>query len=157
MTNHYDIIIIGTGTGGSTMTYKLAPTGKKILVLERGGFIPKEKQNWDAHEVVTVGRYRPGDVWYDQDDKPFKPYIHYNVGGNSKMYGAALFRFRESDFEEVKHYGGTSPAWPFGYTVLEPYYEKAERLYSVHGKRGIDPSEPPARSEYRCRKSLMNH
>jgi len=148
MINHYDIIIIGTGTGGSTMTYKLAPTGKKILVLERGGFIPKEKQNWDAHEVVTVGRYRPGDVWYDQDDKPFKPYIHYNVGGNSKMYGAALFRFRESDFEEVKHYGGMSPAWPFGYAALEPYYEKAERLYSVHGKRGIDPSEPPARSEY---------
>jgi choline dehydrogenase-like flavoprotein len=148
MTNHYDIIIIGTGSGGSTIAYKLAPTGKRILILERGGFIPKEKQNWDAHEVVTEGRYRPHDIWYDQDDKPFKPFIHYNVGGNSKMYGAALFRFRESDFEEVKHYGGLSPAWPFGYEVLEPYYEKAEKLYSVHGKRGIDPSEPPANAEY---------
>src|SRR6266487_2169332 len=148
MTNHYDIIIIGTGSGGSTMAYKLAPTGKKILILERGGFIPKEKENWDPHEVVTKGRYRPNEDWYDQDDKPFKPFIHYNVGGNSKMYGAALFRFRESDFKEVKHYGGDSPAWPFGYDVLENYYEQAERIYSVHGKRGIDPSEPWANSGY---------
>jgi choline dehydrogenase-like flavoprotein len=148
MTNHYDIIIIGTGTGGSTIAYKLAPTGKRILILERGGFIPKEKQNWDPHEVVTVGRYRPNDTWYDHDNKPFKPFIHYNVGGNSKMYGAALFRFRESDFMEVKHFGGTSPGWPIGYETYEPYYTEAEKLYSVHGKRGIDPTEPWATSEY---------
>lgn len=148
MNDQYDIIIIGTGAGGSTMAYKLAATGKRILILERGGFIPKEKQNWDAHEVVTLGRYRPNDVWYDQDDKPFKPFIHYNVGGNSKMYGAALFRFRESDFEEVKHYGGTSPSWPLAYDAYEPYYTQAEALYSVHGKRGADPSEPWASSDY---------
>ena len=148
MNNHYDIIIIGTGTGGSTIAYKLAPSGKRILILERGGFIPKEKQNWDAHEVVTAGRYRPNDVWLDQDDKPFKPFIHYNVGGNSKMYGAALFRFRESDFEHVQHYGGISPEWPLKYNTYEPYYTIAEQLYSVHGKRGIDPSEPWAESEY---------
>ncbi len=148
MNNHYDIIIIGTGTGGSTIAYKLAPSGKKILILERGGFIPKEKQNWDPHEVVTAGRYRPNDIWLDQDDKPFKPFIHYNVGGNSKMYGAALFRFRESDFENVQHYGGISPEWPLKYSVYEPYYTIAEKLYSVHGKRGIDPSEPWTESEY---------
>lgn len=148
MTNHYDIIIIGTGSGGSTIAYKLAPTGKKILILERGGFIPKEKENWDPHEVVTLGRYRPKEDWYDKDDKPFKPFIHYNVGGNSKMYGAALFRFRESDFEEVKHYGGISPEWPLQYDAYENYYEQAEKLYSVHGKRGVDPSEPPAKEEY---------
>ncbi len=148
MTNHYDIIIIGTGSGGSTMAYKLAPSGKRILILERGGFIPKEKENWDPHEVVNVGRYRPNDTWYDQDDKPFKPFIHYNVGGNSKMYGAALFRLRESDFEKVEHYGGISPEWPLKYDVYEPYYQTAERLYSVHGKRGVDPSEPWAANEY---------
>jgi choline dehydrogenase-like flavoprotein len=148
MTNHYDIIIIGTGTGGSTIAWKLASTGKKILILERGGFIPKEKENWDPHEVVTKGRYRPKEDWYDRDDKPFKPFIHYNVGGNSKMYGAALFRFRKSDFEEVNHYGGVSPAWPLKYDTYENYYEQAEKLYSVHGKRGIDPSEPPAKSDY---------
>ena len=130
------------------MAYKLAPTAKKILILERGGFIPKEKENWDPHEVVTKGRYRPNEEWQDQDGKFFKPYIHYNVGGNSKMYGAAMFRFRETDFEEVNHYGGVSPAWPFGYETLENYYNDAEKLYSVHGKRGIDPSEPPATMEY---------
>ena len=148
MTNHYDIIIIGTGSGGSTIAHKLAPTGKRILILERGGFIPKEKENWDPHEVVTNGRYRSKEDWYDKDDKPFKPFIHYNVGGNSKMYGAALFRFRESDFEEVAHYGGVSPQWPLKYDVYENYYEQAEKLYSVHGKRGIDPSEPGAYTEY---------
>ena len=148
MNNHYDIIIIGTGSGGSTMAYKLATSGKRILILERGGFIPKEKQNWDAHEVVTAGRYRPQEEWLDQDDKPFKPFIHYNVGGNSKMYGAAMFRFRESDFEEVRHYGGTSPEWPIKYDAYEPYYTIAERLYSVHGKRGVDPTEPWTTSEY---------
>jgi choline dehydrogenase-like flavoprotein len=148
MTNHYDIIIIGTGSGGSTIAYKLATTGKKILILERGGFIPKEKENWDAHEVVTKGRYRPAEEWQDQDGKSFKPFIHYNVGGNSKMYGAALFRFRETDFHEVEHYGGISPAWPFGYETLKDYYSIAENIYSVHGKRGADPTEPPALEPY---------
>ena len=148
MTNHYDIIIIGTGTGGSTIAYKLASSGKKILILERGGFIPKEKENWDPHQVVTAGRYRPQEDWYDKNGKTFKPFIHYNVGGNSKMYGAALFRFRESDFREVSHFGGISPAWPIDYNVYEPYYTQAERLYSVHGKRGADPTEPWATSEY---------
>lgn len=148
MTNHYDFIIIGTGTGGSTMARKLAAGNKKILILERGGFIPKEKENWDPHEVVTVGRYRPDEYWYDKDDMPFKPFIHYNVGGNSKMYGAALFRFRESDFREVKHYGGTSPAWPLDYKSFEPYYDLAEKMYSVHGKRGVDPSEPSSAIPY---------
>lgn len=148
MSNQYDIIIIGTGSGGSTIAYKLASSGKKILILERGGFIPKEKENWDPHQVVTVGRYRPKEDWYDKDGNAFKPFIHYNVGGNSKMYGAAMFRFRESDFREVKHYGGTSPAWPIDYNVYEPYYTQAERLYSVHGKRRTDPTEPWANSEY---------
>lgn len=148
MQTQYDIIIIGTGSGGGTIAKKLAGSGKKILILERGGFIPKEKQNWDPHEVVTLGRYRPKENWYDKEDKPFKPYIHYNVGGNSKMYGAALFRFRESDFREVQHYGGTSPAWPFGYETLRPYYDMAEKMYHVHGQRGVDPTEPPASFDY---------
>ncbi|HMX37630.1 MAG TPA: hypothetical protein PKA94_10110, partial [Ferruginibacter sp.] len=106
MQDRYDVIIIGTGSGGGTIARKLAEANKKILILERGGFIPKEKENWDPHQVVTAGRYRPKENWYDKDDKPFQPYIHYNAGGNSKMYGAALFRFREKDFEETKHYGG---------------------------------------------------
>ena len=157
MINYYDIIIIGTGSGGSTMAHALANTGKKILILERGGFIPKEKQNWDPHEVVTVGRYRPNDQWYDAGDKPFKPFIHYNVGGNSKMYGAALFRFREKDFMETEHYGGLSPQWPFQYDTLEPWYTRAEHLYHVHGKRGIDPTEHLQTPLTRMPPFPMNH
>lgn len=148
METKYDIIIIGSGAGGATIAYKLATTGKKILIIERGDFIPKEKENWDAHEVFTKGRYRTNDVWYDKDDKPFNPFTHYAVGGNTKVYGAALFRLRESDFVETKHYGGISPAWPISYSELEPYYTQAEKLYSAHGQRGIDPTEPKTSSPY---------
>jgi choline dehydrogenase-like flavoprotein len=144
----YDIIIIGSGAGGGTLAYRLAPSGKKILILERGGFIPKEKENWDPREVFTVGRYRTSEKWFDRDDKPFSPNTHYCVGGNTKMYGGALFRLRESDFLETKHYGGISPAWPISYADLEPYYSEAESLYNVHGTRGVDPTEPKASSAY---------
>jgi choline dehydrogenase-like flavoprotein len=148
MKTNYDIIIIGSGAGGGTLAYKLAPSGKKILILERGDYLPKEKENWDAREVFTKGRYRTTEKWYDKDDQPFSPYTHYAVGGNTKMYGAALFRLRESDFKETKHFGGVSPAWPIGYTDLEPYYTEAENLYSVHGERGVDPTEPSTIAPY---------
>ncbi len=138
----YDIIIIGTGSGGGTIARKLAPSGRKILILERGDFIPREKENWDMEEVVVKGRYRPRENWYDRDGHPFEPFTHYLVGGNSKMYGAASFRLRDRDFGEVVHYAGTSPAWPIGPEVLAPFYTEAESLFSVHGQRGMDPFEP---------------
>lgn len=144
----YDIIIIGTGAGGGTLAYKLASSGKKILILERGDFIPREKENWDPIEVFSKGRYRTHENWYDKDDQAFKPFTHYCVGGNTKMYGAALLRLRESDFQEVKHFDGISPAWPLSYQDLEPYYTEAEYLYSVHGEAGLDPSEPPRSKPY---------
>ena len=144
----YDIILIGTGIGGSTMATQLAKTGKSLLILERGGFIPKEKDNWDPQKVMVEGKYRPQEEWLDKNDKPFKPFIHYNVGGNSKVYGAALFRFRESDFEEVEHYGGFSPEWPLKYEAFEKYYTEAEKMYNVHGLRGVDPTEPPTEVPY---------
>ncbi|MFZ6013011.1 MAG: FAD-dependent oxidoreductase [Bacteroidota bacterium] len=148
MNTKYDIIIIGSGAGGGTLAYKLAPSGKKILIIERGDYIPKERENWDAREVFTKGRYRTTEKWYDKEDNPFSPFTHYNVGGNTKMYGAALFRLRESDFVETKHYGGISPAWPLSYDAFESYYTEAEKLYSVHGERGIDPTEPKTESAY---------
>ncbi len=148
METKYDIIIIGSGAGGGTLAYKLAPSGKKILILERGNYIPKEKENWDAREVFTKGRYRTTEVWYDGNDKPFSPFTHYAVGGNTKMFGAALFRLRESDFKATKHYGGISPAWPISYDDLEPFYTEAEKVYSVHGQRGTDPTEPSAKNGY---------
>lgn len=139
---HYDIIIIGTGAGGGTLAAKLAPTGKKILILERGDYIPREKENWDTKEVFTKGRYTADEHWIDANGKEFHPGIHYCVGGNTKFYGAALFRMREEDFGEVKHHGGISPAWPISYEDLQPYYLEAEKMYYVHGKRGSDPTEP---------------
>jgi choline dehydrogenase-like flavoprotein len=145
---HYDVIIIGTGAGGGTLAHRLAPTGKRVLLLERGGYLPREPENWDSHEVFNKDRYVTEESWYDKDGQPFKPHAQYYVGGNTKVYGAILFRLRERDFGRVQHYGGVSPAWPISYADLEPYYTEAERLYLVHGERGEDPTEPPAPGSY---------
>ena len=147
--NHFDVIIIGTGAGGGTLAYALAPSGKRLLMLERGGYLPREKENWEPRAVFTEGKYKAKETWYDSAGKPFHPGIHYYVGGNTKVYSAALLRFRSEDFGELKHHGGISPAWPIGYNDLEPYYSKAEHLYHVHGQRGADPTEPPASAPYR--------
>lgn len=148
MQQHYDVIIVGTGAGGGTLASKLAPSGKKILLLERGDFLPREKENWDPSEVFVKGRYTSKDTWRDKDGNPFQPGVHYFVGGATKLYGAALFRFRRDDFGRVAHDGGVSPAWPIAYEDLEPYYLEGERLYHVHGSRGVDPTDPPASGPY---------
>jgi choline dehydrogenase-like flavoprotein len=144
----YDVIIIGTGAGGGTLAYRLAPTGRRILLLERGDYVPREKENWDTRATVTEGRYNNAEPWAGPDGKEFVPGTHYFVGGNTKFYGAALLRMRREDFGELRHHGGVSPAWPIGYDDLEPYYTEAERLYHVHGQRGGDPTEPPAGAPY---------
>lgn len=138
----YDIIIIGTGAGGGTLLHALARSGARVLVLERGEFLPRERENWDPQEVFSRGRYLAKETWLDAAGNSFQPYTHYWVGGNTKVYGAALLRLREEDFGERRHFGGVSPAWPLGYDVFEPYYARAERLYHVHGRAGIDPTEP---------------
>ena len=145
---HYDVIIIGTGAGGGTLAHKLAPTGKRILLLERGDYVAREKENWSSLAVVKDARYNTREVWSDSDGKELHPHTNYYVGGNTKFYGAALFRLRERDFKEVRHYGGLSPAWPVNYADMEPYYTQAERLYHVHGKRGVDPTDPWATADY---------
>lgn len=149
MATHYDIIIIGTGPGGGTLAYKLAPSGKKILLLERGGYLPREKDNWSSKRVFIDNKYKAKETWKDKAGGTFHPGIHYNVGGNSKVYGAALLRMRAQDFGEIKHHGGISPEWPIGYDDLEPYYTQAEHLYHVHGNRGEDPTEPRASAPYK--------
>jgi choline dehydrogenase-like flavoprotein len=146
--NRYDVIIIGSGAGGGTLAYHLAPSGKRILLLERGGWLPREKQNWSADEVFVANRYVSKEAWIDKHGRPFQPGIHYFVGGATKMYGAALYRLRKEDFGELRHYDGISPAWPIGYEEMEPYYTKAEHLYQVHGARGEDPTEPPSSAPY---------
>jgi choline dehydrogenase-like flavoprotein len=148
MTHHYDIIIIGTGAGGGTLAHRLASSEKKILVLERGTFLPREKENWNTVEVFQKDRYHTSEVWYDKQGAKLHPGTGYWVGGNTKLFGGALFRLREQDFQAVQHTGGTSPEWPLKYPDFEPYYTQAEKLYQVHGQRGLDPTEPKTSEAY---------
>jgi len=140
--NHYDVIIIGTGAGGGTLAYALAGTGKRILLLERGPYVPREKDNWSTRAVNLDAKYNTKESWYDKGGGALHPHTNYFVGGNTKFYGSALFRLRQEDFGEIRHHGGVSPAWPISYDEMEPYYTEAENLYHVHGNRGEDPTEP---------------
>ncbi|MFN8160439.1 MAG: GMC family oxidoreductase [Solirubrobacterales bacterium] len=144
----YDVIIVGTGAGGGTLARHLAPSGKRILLLERGDWLPREPENWLAREVFVEGRYISPETWLNEEGEAFQPQVHYFVGGATKLYGAALYRLREEDFGELRHHDGVSPAWPVSYGEMEPYYTMAERLYEVHGARGEDPTEPPASAPY---------
>jgi choline dehydrogenase-like flavoprotein len=144
----YDVVIIGTGAGGGTLAYRLAPSGKRILLLERGSYVPREKDNWDPRTVNVEGRYQAKETWKTAGGEDLHPHTNYWVGGNTKMYGAALFRLRREDFGELRHRGGVSPAWPISYDDLEPYYTQAERLYHVHGARGEDPTDPGSPAPY---------
>ena len=141
MANHFDIIVVGSGAGGGTLAQRLAPTGKKLLILERGEHLPREVENWDSKAVFIDKRYRTKEHWYDSRGKPFTPNTHYWVGGNTTFYGAALMRLREGDFHRVQHKGGISPEWPIKLEDLAPYYTEAEHLWRVHGARGVDPAE----------------
>jgi choline dehydrogenase-like flavoprotein len=154
MSTVYDAIIIGTGAGGGTLALHLAQAGKKILILERGSFMPQEKLNWDTSAVFLDNRYHTKETWQDKDGKPLHPQQAYFVGGQTKVYGAAMFRMRAEDFGVIQHKGGISPAWPISYSDLEPYYTRAEELFHVHGDLGdappvaggygssFDPTEP---------------
>jgi len=144
----YDVIIVGTGAGGGTLARHLAPSGKRILLLERGDWLPREPSNWLAQDVFVDNRYVSEDTWYDAQGTSFQPQIHYFVGGATKLYGAALYRLRKEDFGELAHHDGVSPAWPISYEEIEPYYSKAEQLYEVHGEHGQDPTEPYASAPY---------
>ncbi len=148
MKTDYDVIIIGTGAGGGTLARHLAPSGKSILLLERGGWLKREPENWSAEEVFVKNRYVSPDVWSDPKGKHYQPGTYHYVGGATKMYGAALFRLRKEDFTGFAHYDGHSPAWPISYDDMEPYYTQAEYLYHVHGERGEDPTEPRASAPY---------
>jgi choline dehydrogenase-like flavoprotein len=144
----YDIIIVGSGVGGGCAALTLAQSGARILILERGERLPRESQNWDAEAVFVEQRYRTHDTWYDAQGQAFRPGQFYYVGGHTKFFGTAMFRFRTRDFEAVEHDEGVSPAWPIDYAELEPWYAQAERLFGVHGQAGDDPTEPPRSGPY---------
>ena len=143
-----DVVIIGSGVGGGSIARQLAGTGAKILIIERGDFLPNEPENSDAEAVFVQARYRTREEYQDENGNRYRPGQYYYVGGHTKFYGTATFRFRESDFAEVKHEDGVSPAWPFSYADLEPWYGEAERLFGVRGEAGLDPTEPARSSPY---------
>ena len=122
MPDEFDVIIIGTGAGGGTLAHTLRSSGKRVLLLERGHFLPREMENWSPDDVFVDGKYISKDTWYDSDGKAFQPQVHYFVGGATKLYGAALYRLRPEDFGEIRHVDGISPAWPVGYDEFEPWY-----------------------------------
>ena len=136
MHNSPDVLIIGSGIGGGTLAYRLVQHGLRVTILERGGYLPQEPENWDVNAVFFRQRYVPEETWLDKNGTAFRPGTYYYVGGSSKMYGGAMLRFRERDFEDLEHADGISPAWPIKYRQLAPYYDQAEKLYSVHGEAG---------------------
>jgi choline dehydrogenase-like flavoprotein len=144
----YDVVIVGSGPGGGTVAWKLAKTGKRILLIERGDYLRRGRENWDSKAVFVDGIYQAAETWTSASGESFHPGLHYFVGGNSKFYGGVLFRLRERDFYGVEHPDGIAPEWPEKYDVFEPYYQQAEELFQVHGLRGEDPTEPPTRNPY---------
>jgi choline dehydrogenase-like flavoprotein len=137
-----DIVIIGSGIGGATVASGLAATGANILILEAGDHIADQPENRDQRAIFQRGHFRPKEMWYEHGGQAFNPGNYYNVGGNSKFYGAVLVRYRREDFLEMQHREGVSPAWPFPYEELEPWYSRAEQLFQVRGALGQDPTEP---------------
>jgi choline dehydrogenase-like flavoprotein len=141
--NTFDIVIIGSGAGGGTIARELASSGAKLLLVERGDFVPQEDHNWNPVSVWKDLRYRTADTWLDEAGRSFRPYTHYCVGGNTKFWGTVMYRLRPEDFKEMQHADGVSPAWPIDYDTLAPYYDRAEAMYEVHGEAGADLTEGP--------------
>ena len=145
----FDVIIIGSGAGGGTLAGHLAPSGKRILILERGDWLPREIENWDAGEVFVDNRYVSKDTWYDEHGKPFQPGIHYYVGGQTKFYGAALYRLRPRGLRRAAPPRRRSrPHGRSRTTSSSRTTPRAEQMYEVHGARGEDPTEPKASAPY---------
>lgn len=143
-----DLVIIGSGMGGATLAAALAPSGKRILIVEAGDYLPDTPETRDGGAIHARGHFRPKETWLDGQGAPFSPGNFYYVGGNSKFYGAVLLRYRESDFSPIRHLGGTTPGWPITYAELEPWYQAAETMYQVRGTLGEDPTEPAHSGTY---------
>ena len=130
LSSRADVVVIGTGAGGSTVAHRLAVAGVKVLLVEQGEHLPTRRGPDD-----TIGRYI-------SEAHPDRSVPIAFVGGQTKFYGSALYRFREIDFVETSHESGISPAWPIRYAELEKFYGEVEQIYRVHGNISADPTEP---------------
>lgn len=144
----YDCLIVGSGMGGATLAAALAPSGRRVAILERGERLPDSPEARDPTAIFRRGHFRPKEMWLDAEGRPFNPGNYAFVGGNTKFYGAVLLRYRAEDFRPLRHIGGTTPGWPIGYDDLEPFYSQAEQLYRVRGDVAGDPTEPPHSAPY---------
>ena len=138
-----DVIIIGSGMGGATLAAALAPTGRKVLILERGERLKDSPEARDPSAIFRRGHFKPNETWRDISGAPLHPGNYAYVGGNTKFYGAVLLRYRAEDFAPLRHIDGTTPGWPITYETLEPFYSRAETLYRVRGDVAGDPTQPP--------------
>ncbi len=130
------------------MAHALAPTGASILILERGERLLDSPEARDDRAIFRQGFFRTKESWYTTDGTAFNPGNFYNVGGNSKFYGAVMFRYRAEDFRPIAHMEGSTPGWPIPYEEIEPWYGRAETLFAIRGQAGEDPTEPPHSSPY---------
>ena len=146
--NAYDVIIVGSGAGGGTLARHLAPSGKRILLLERGDWLPREPQNWSAQDVFVDNRYVSPDTWYDASASRSSPRSTTTSAARRSSTAPRSTACGPRTSASCSHHDGVSPAWPIAYDELEPYYTMAEQLYEVHGARGEDPTEPPASAPY---------
>jgi choline dehydrogenase-like flavoprotein len=144
----YDIIVVGTGAAGGTLAGDLAGSGLKVLVLERGVQLPIEEQNVADVGLFRKDRYHPKEQWFGTDGDPFSPQTLYALGGNTKIWGGVLERMREQEFEGLALQEAHAPAWGLGYGEMAPWYGQAEDLYRVHGRSGVDPTEPNRQADY---------
>lgn len=149
MEKEADIVIIGSGVGGSSLACSLAETGKRIIILERGQHLKDSPEARDDASIFLKGFYKSSEEWEGTDGQKFLPGNYYYVGGNSKFFGAVMYRYRAEDFLPRPHMEGSSPGWPITYFDLEPWYEQAEELFQVRGSVGEDVTEPPRSSPYR--------
>ncbi|CAK6699440.1 GMC family oxidoreductase [Synechococcus sp. BA-124 BA4] len=145
---HHEVIVIGSGAAGGTLAGALAARGRSVLLLERGGVMDLADQNVASVDLFRKDRYHPGDDWFGPDGDPFSPQTIYALGGNTKIWGGVLERMWPREFEGLPLQEGVAPAWPLSYDELAPWYERAEALYRVHGRAGVDPQEPPRSSPY---------
>src|SRR5262245_21210712 len=120
----FDAIVIGSGAGGAAAAYRLVLGGLRVALVEKGGHLPTDGSTLDIRRVVHGGEFLSREAWLDGRCRALMPEQHFNVGGKTKWYGAALLRFGEHEFmPDVAH---SCAGWPITLAEISSYYSEAE-------------------------------